>query len=145
MRAPRFGALENRPKRWGRGLIVHAMQEFERREGRRLRASDLTHLPAGHLPSGIPSLDVIRRHFGSFRKACEAAYGSSLAPGGRHATKDADSERVIAELASGKTLTELAAQRGISGQGLGRRLRRYERANGLPVTLRKPGRPRKAA
>jgi hypothetical protein len=140
VRAPRFGKLQ-RPARWSRVLIVHAMREFEREHGRRMVHNDLR----GALPPHLPSKVAISNHFGSFRAACEAAYGDSRPQGGhREMAKDPDTELVIAELAAGRTLNELAAERGISGQALGRRLHRYQAAKGLPVVKRKPG-PRKAA
>lgn len=127
-----------RPKRWTPELIVDRMREFERREGRRLRMNDV----AGQAsPPGMPSGDAIRRAFGTFREACEVAYGEGIERGGRWAARNEDTERVIVALYSGKTLKELAEQRGISGQALGRRVVRYQRAHDLPVLRRKPGRP----
>jgi hypothetical protein len=139
VRAPRFGRAV--PTRWTRPLIVNAMRNFQADHGRRMGANDCK-----VTPPDMPSLTAIVRVFGSFRAASEAAYGSSLPPGGRYpgATKDDDTELVIAELAAGRSLTELAAERGIAGQALGRRVRRYQAAHDLPVVNRRPGR-RKAA
>lgn len=142
MRAPRFGKPPERPKRWSRVLIVAAMQRYEREHGRRMVSNDMQ----GEVPPDMPSMEAIRRHFGTFRAACEAAYGESVAPGNedRRENKDADTERVLDELAAGRTLKEVAAERGMTGQALGRRLRRYQAAHGLPIVNGKPGAPRRA-
>jgi hypothetical protein len=124
-------------RRWTPERIAEAMLTFEREHGRRLRSNDVTGKAA---PPGMPSGEAIRHHFGSFRVACEVAYGEGLAPGGRR-TKDDDTERVIVGLYAGRTLTDLARERDMSGQALGRRVVRYLRAQGLPALGRRPGRP----
>lgn len=125
-------------RRWTPETIARAMIDFRLENGRPLRSNDVSGRAA---PPGVPSGDAIRRHYGSFRNACEAVYGQGLEPGGRWATKDADTERVIVALYAGSTLTDLAAERGVTGQALGRRVVRYLRSRGLPVMRRKPGRP----
>lgn len=126
---------------WTQPMILDAMRRFEAEQGRWLSANDVMGKAA---PAGMPSGDAIRRHFGSFRAACELAYGGSREPGGGGARKDTDTEAVIVGLYGGRTLVELAAERDISPQALGRRVRRYQAAHGLAIVNRPPGRPKAA-
>jgi hypothetical protein len=126
-------------RRWTPETIVQAMRVYRLENGRPLRCNDVTGKAA---PPGMPSSEAIRRHYGTFRAACEVAYGEGLAPGGRWQAKDADTERVIVSLYAGRTLVELGRERGMSGQALGRRVVRYLRARDLPVSRRRPGRPK---
>lgn len=99
-------------------------------------------------PHGAPAMSTIRSHFGSWSEACVAAGLVPRERGGQHELADwklDDTAVVIRELARGRTLTQLGAERGITGQALGRRVRRYQRALGLPVVNRERGRPRPAA
>lgn len=125
-------------RRWTPERIAWAMLKYQREQGRPLRSNEVTGRAA---PEGMPSGTVICENFGSFRRACEIVYGEGLAPGGRWAVKDDDTERVIVALYSGRTLTDLGRERGISGQALGRRVVRYLRAHDLPALGRRPGRP----
>lgn len=125
-------------QRWTPERIAWAMLKFERENGRRLRSNDVTGKAA---PEGMPSSEAIRRHFGTFRYACEVIYGEGLAPGGRWATKDDDTAHVIVALYAGRTLADLGRERGMTGQALGRRVVRYLRSHDLPASGRRPGRP----
>jgi hypothetical protein len=127
-------------RRWTRDTIAQAMRVYRLENGRPLRCNDVTGKAA---PPGMPSFAAIQHHYGSFRAACEAVYGEGLSPGGAWQAKDADTERVIVGLYAGRTLVELGRERGMSGQALGRRVVRYLRAHDLPVSRRRPGRPRK--
>ena len=98
---------------WTPERVAWAMVKFRREHGRPLRSNDVTGKP---VPEGMPSSETIRHHFVTFRRACEIVYGEGLAPGGRHATKDEDTERVIVALYAGRTLTDLGRERGMSGQ-----------------------------
>lgn len=95
-------------------------------------------------PHQAPAASTIRRHFGSWSKACAEAGLLPRERGGRHdlaGWKLDDTAAVIQALRGGATLKALAAERGISGQSLGRRVRRYQRALGDRVVNRPPGRP----
>lgn len=93
----------------------------------------------------MPGGSAIHHHFGSFRAACDAAYGASRGQGGRWATKDTDTEAVLlAVYVYGRSLADVGRERGVSGQALGRRVRRYLRAHGLTMPTPKQG-PRRRA
>jgi glycosyltransferase involved in cell wall biosynthesis len=88
VRAPRFGRAV--PTRWTRPLIVNAMRNFQADHGRRMGANDCR-----VTAPDMPSLSAIIRVFGSFRAATEAAYGSSLPPGGRLVAEGAISTVIL--------------------------------------------------
>lgn len=125
------------PTAWTERTAIEALRAFERTEGRRPRERELHHVKE----LGLPNVSVLIRLFGSSANAYVLAFGES--PSQNWNDKDLDTEAVIERLAAGATLVELAAERGITGQSLGRRVNRYQKMYGLRVVKRKPGPPRR--
>lgn len=112
--------------RWTEELIVQALRRFEVSRGRRPTTADLAY----PVPRGYPGTETIRRVCGSFANASVLAFGEAQPQGGQN-SKDEDTEAVLDALRAGSTLTIEGRKRGISGQALGRRVRRYCRTYGV--------------
>lgn len=109
---------------WSEAKIARRLQEFEERTGRRPTYRDAqTH-------KELPSPSIVDAHCGSWANAQVLAFGIATSKGD-HAVKDEDTRLVLEELAKGRSLASIARDRGISGQALGRRVRRYREAYGL--------------
>jgi hypothetical protein len=91
-----------------------------------------------------PSYQTITRIFGEFNNALvEAGFETRTAYGSGMYTSDWDeNEHFLSLLRNGNTLTELAAQLDITGQSLGRRLRRHCEVAGVEYPKLRRG-PRK--
>src|ERR1044072_8076946 len=107
---------------WNEENVVSALRIFEERFGRK-PAFDECRAPR---ELGLPSCTAVVRVFGSWSNAMIVAFGESWPQGGVNQAKDEDTELVLAALKEGRSLTDLGRERGITGQALGRRVRRSE-------------------
>lgn len=123
-------------RRWTEDEALEALRRFRDEHGRVPLEEELHKVAE----LGIPNISVLYRLFGAPSNAYVLAYGE--APSKNHNDKDPDTEEVLRRLADGASLSELARERGITGQSLGRRVNRYQRMYGLPVVKRRPGAPR---
>lgn len=78
-----------------------------------------------------PSPQALRRMFGSWSRALEAAGLPTLPRGGNGADVEG-TERAIARLELGYSLGHVARELGVTSQALGRRITRYREKRGLP-------------
>jgi hypothetical protein len=106
---------------WTEEKVVASLLQFSKIHGRKPAADDTK-----RFPGELPSAEAIRRVCGYWSNAMILAFGESWPQGGQFSLKDEDTALVVQELARGRSLTELGAERGISGQALGRRVRRWK-------------------
>lgn len=109
---------------------MQSLRDFEKKHGRRPTSADT------HRRMGLPTYGTIKKHCGFWSNAYVAAFGEP--PSQTRPAKDEDTAEVVRQLDEGRTLAQLAAVRGITGQALGRRVARYRRVYGLlpPLHLR---------
>lgn len=110
-----------RPTFWTEERITQAYREFHARYGRYPRVDDLGKY------DGLPYSDAVWRNCGSHANACVLAFGD-YRPQSYFPAEDKreDTAEVIRKLEEGLSLKTLGRERGITGQALGRRVRRYK-------------------
>lgn len=131
-----------RPPYWTEERIIAAFQRFHEEHGRQPRWNDSPRHPY------LPSTSTCDRVFGSFSNACVAAGFEGFPPGGYDRLMEEESAALVERIGDGKrvTLKEVAAELGITGQALGRRLAKHRREHGMdPVRMPLGARPKERA
>lgn len=105
---------------WTEESAIAALRAFRDAHGRPPQETELHRVTE----TGLPNVSVLIRVFGSAANAYVEAFGD--APSKDSTSKDDDTAEVVRRLGEGATLAELGRERGISGQALGRRVRRYK-------------------
>jgi hypothetical protein len=104
---------------WTVEQIVATYREFREVHSRYPKADDLGEY-------GLPHPEAVWRKCGSHTNACVLAFNDYRPQHYSFPDKHEDTEEVIRQLTLGRSLGTLGRERGISGQALGRRVKRYK-------------------
>lgn len=120
-------------KKWSEEKIIAVFRDYYEEYG-----EQPTQRAVRDKIGGLPSVDTVKRHFGSWVNALVAADFDSVNQGWN--AKDEETEKLLERVRDGETLSEVAAEIGITGQALGRRIQRHIKTFDLPPLVLSTGR-----
>ena len=109
-----------RARYWSEEKVAEAFRRYEQEYGRRPRWNDLK----SKSPDWFPASDTVLRVCGSWGNAQVLAFGRAEY---HYEAKDEDTALAIYQVeVEGMSLAQAGRLRGITGQALGRRIKRYK-------------------